>query len=144
MLSIPFTMSVVMVVDDDSQACSMLKSFLRKRGYRVNCATQGKEAIELMTADPADVIILDAMMPLVDGVQFLEVLRCYLRWQNTPVIMLTAHPEGEHIKRGVELGVKKTFLKGGFDLEELGAYVDALAPGGSGSEQSWVQLPFHG
>ena len=97
-----------------------------------------------MTEDPADVVILDAIMPKVDGVQFLEVLRCYLRWQQTPVILLTGYAEGPHIKRAVELGVRKTFLKGEYALEELGAYVDALSPGRAGSEQAWVQLPYHG
>ena len=94
-----------------------------------------------MTEEPADVVILDAVMPNVDGVEFLEVLRCYLRWQHTPVIMITAYKEGSHIKRAVELGVRKTFLKGDFDLEELGNYVDSLAPGGPASDQPGQ--PFH-
>lgn len=137
-------MSTVMVVDDDAETCSTLKRFLSRRGYHVHCAAHGKEAIDLMTAHPADVIILDAVMPLVDGVQFLEVLRCYLRWQQTPVIMLTGHAQGPHIKRAAELGVKKTFLKGDLDLSELGAYVDALSPGGPGAERAWAQLPYPG
>src|SRR3954463_2482549 len=105
-------MAVIMVVDDDDETCSTLKAFLSGRGHRVNCARHGKEAIETMSADSADVIILDVVMPLMDGVGFLEVLRCYLRWQQTPVIMLTGFKDGPHIKRAVELGVKKTFLKG--------------------------------
>jgi CheY-like chemotaxis protein len=136
-------MAVVMVVDDDPEACSTLKTFLSRRGHRVNCAKQGKEAIDLMTSDPADVVVLDAVMPLVDGVQFLEVLRCYLRWQQIPVILLTAYREGPHIKRALELGLRKTFLKGDYDLEELGAFVDTLAPGGPALAEGLVQLPYH-
>ena len=136
-------MAVVMVVDDDPETCSTLETFLSRRGHRVNCAAQGKEAIERMSEDPADVVILDAMMPVVDGVQFLEILRCYLRWQEIPVILITAHKDGPHINRAMELGVRKTFLKGDFDIEELGAFVDALSPGG-GSEQPWIPLPYHG
>lgn len=135
-----------MVVDDDADTCSTLRMFLTRRGHRVNCARHGKEALELMSADPADVVILDVVMPLMSGIEFLDVLRCYLRWQQTPVVMLTAHSEGPHIKRAVELGVKKTFLKGNFDLEELGAYVDSLTPGRPPSDQifpSGVQLPIH-
>jgi len=136
-------MAVVMVVDDDPETCSTLQTFLSRRGHRVNCASQGKVAIERMTEDPADVVILDAMMPVVDGVQFLEVLRCYLRWQQTPVILITAYKEGPHIKRAMELGVRKTFLKGDFDLEELGAFIDSLS-GGTDSEQGLIPLPYHG
>ena len=136
-------MAVVMVVDDDPETRSTLKTFLSRRGHRVNCAKQGKEAIELMTADPADVVVLDAVMPQVDGVQFLEVLRCYLRWQHTPVILLTAYKEGPHIKRALELGVRKTFLKGDYDLEELGACLDTLAPCGPASAETLVRLPYH-
>jgi len=136
-------MAVVMIVDDDPETCSTLRTFLSRRGHRVNCAQQGKEGIELMAVDPADVVILDAMMPVVDGIGFLEILRCYLRWQQTPVIMLTAYGQGPHIRRGVELGVRKTFLKGDFELGELGAYVDAMTPGGV-SEQASVQLPYQG
>jgi len=131
-------MSLVMVVDDDPETRSTLKTFLARRGHRVNCAANGKEALELMSSDPADVVVLDVVMPLLDGVGFLEVLRCYLRWQQTPVLMVTGHAEGQHIKRAVELGVRKTFLKGRYDLEELGAYVDALgAGGGPSSPSSW-------
>ena len=126
-------MAVVMLVDDDPETRAMLGRFLEQRGHRATSAAHGKEALGVMSSDPADVVILDAVMPQMDGVEFLEVLRCYLRWQQTPVIMLTGHAEGPHIKRAVELGVKKTFLKGDCDLEELGAYVDGLSPGGNGS-----------
>jgi len=136
-------MAVVMVVDDDAETRATLTTFLTRRGHRVNCASQGKEAIEKMTEDPADVVILDAVMPNVDGEEFLEVLRCYLRWQHTPVIMITAYEEGSHIKRAVELGVRKTFLKGDFDLEEMGNYVDSLASRGPASDQPGARQPFH-
>ena len=134
-------MAVVMVVDDDPQMCSTLKGFLTRRGHRINCAANGKEAMEIMTADVPDVVILDAMMPLVDGVQFLEVMRCYLRWQHTPVIMVTGHAEGPHIQRVGELGVRKTFLKGDFELDELATYIEAMGPGGLSPES--VPLPYH-
>jgi CheY-like chemotaxis protein len=123
-------MAVVMLVDDDPDTRALLKKFLESLGHRATCAAHGKEALGVMGGDPADVVILDAVMPEMDGVQFLEVLRCYLRWQQTPVVMLTAHAEGPHIRRAAELGVKKTFLKADYDLEELGAYVNALSAGG--------------
>ena len=139
-------MAVIMVVDDDADTRSTLKKYLTWRGHRVTCARHGKEAIELMSADPAEMVVLDVVMPMVDGIGFLEVLRCYLRWQQTPVIMLTAFREGPHIKRAVELGVRKTFLKAEYDLEELGLYVDAMTSSGPHSNHASppsLLLPYH-
>ena len=120
-------MAVVMVVDDDAETRSTLTTYLTRRGHRVNSASQGKEAIEKMTEDPADVVILDAVMPKVDGVEFLEVLRCYLRWQDTPVIMITAYAEmlqsSEHPLPAVDYMISKPFLLD--DLREAIARVSA-------------------
>jgi CheY-like chemotaxis protein len=121
-------MAVVMVVDDDAETRATLKRFLERRGHHVSCAGHGKEALEMMSAQQPDEVVLDARMPLVDGIEFLEVLRCYLRWQNLPVIMLTGYPDGPHIKRATELGVQKTFLKGKFELEELAQYIESMTP----------------
>lgn len=121
-------MAIVLVVDDNEDTRTAISLFLRKRGHRVASAPNGREALAALTVDTPDVVILDARMPQMDGTSFLEVIRSYLRWQQTPVIMLTAYAEGPHIKRAVELGVKKTFLKGDYDLEMLAAYVDMMSP----------------
>jgi len=125
-------MAVVMVVDDDAETRAVLKRFLERRGHHVSCAGHGKEALEMMSFQQPDGVVLDARMPMVDGVEFLEVLRCYLRWQSLPVVMLTAYAEGDHIKRAFELGVQKTFLKGQFELEDLAACIESITgPHGS-------------
>ena len=120
-----------MVVDDDAETRATLKKFLERRRHHVSCAGHGKEALELMSAHQPDVIVLDMRMPLVDGVEFLEVLRCYLRWQNLPVVMLTAY-DGDHLKRAAELGVVKTFIKGQFELQDLATHIESLNPPPSG------------
>src|SRR3954467_9586671 len=117
-------MAVIMVVDDDAETRATLKRFLERRGHHIICAAHGKEALELMSAQQPDLVVLDVRMPMVSGVEFLEVLRCYLRWQNLPVIMLTAYPEGDHAKRAAELGVLKTFPKGQFELKDLATYIE--------------------
>ena len=83
-----------------------------------------------LSAQTPDVVVLDYKMPEMDGISFLEVIRCYLRWQTLAVILLTAYPSGYHIKRAVELGVCKTFLKADFSLAELESHV-AVCAGGS-------------
>ena len=118
-------MANVLVVDDDCDSREAVARFLRKAGQEVRCVPDGREALGALTDHTPDVVILDAKMPRMDGVDFLEVIRCYLRWQSLPVIFLTAYSDGPHIRKAVELGVRKTFLKGDYDLAELLAHVEA-------------------
>jgi len=130
-------MAVVLVVDDDAETRATIKRFLERRGHHITCAGHGKEGLELMSSQQPDVVVLDVRMPLVDGIEFLEVLRCYLRWQNLPVVMLTAYAEGDHMKRSTELGVQKIFIKGKFELEDLARYIESRTtpPGSQPSER---------
>lgn len=97
-----------------------------------------------MGEDTPDVIILDAKMPEMDGVSFLEVIRCYLRWQGLPVLFVTAYPEGLHIRRGMELGVRKTFLKSNFELNDLLAHVEACGPVRISDVENEEEYPLEG
>lgn len=121
-------MASVLVVDDDLDSRDVVARFLKRAGHRVRCVGNGREALAAMGDDTPDVIVLDAKMPEMDGVSFLEVMRCYLRWQSLPVLFVTAYPEGLHIRRGMELGVRKTFLKSNYELRDLLAYIEACAP----------------
>ena len=124
-------MSYVLVVDDDPDAREAVARYVEKRGHRVRCAANGREAIKaLVDASMPDVVVLDARMPEMDGVSFLEVIRCYLRWQSLPVIMLTAFAEGTHIRRAGQLGVQKILLKANYDLTELVNQIEAIAAAG--------------
>jgi CheY-like chemotaxis protein len=120
-------MSYVLVVDDDVDSREAVARYIRKAGHRVQCAGNGREAMKALIDQTPDLVILDARMPEMDGVSFLEVIRCYLRWQHLPVILLTAYSEGIHIRRAVELGVRKTLLKANFEMEELLAHVESCA-----------------
>ena len=121
-------MAVVLLVDDDADSSEAVARFLRRAGHRVVWKPNGHEALAALSIETPDVVILDALMPEMDGIGFLEVIRCYLRWQSLPVIMLTAYAEGHHIRRAVELGVRKTLLKSNCDLNELLAHIEASAP----------------
>ena len=127
-----------MVVDDEAETRATVKRFLERRGHHVSCAAHGKEAMELISAQQPDVVVLDLRMPLVNGIEFLEVLRCYLRWQALPVVMLTAYGEGDHMKRAGELGVQKTFMKANFELEDLANYIESVkAPSSAERHHHW-------
>ena len=120
-------MAIVLLVDDDSDSREVLAKHLRRAGHMVRVSPNGHEAMAALTSERPDVVILDYKMPKMDGISFLEVIRCYLSWQELPVILLTAYPDGQHIKKAVELGVRNTFLKGDYDLWELSAHVEACS-----------------
>lgn len=120
-------MAKVLVVDDDADSRELLAKYLRTAGHRVALAPNGSDALASLTVDTPDVVVLDYKMPQMDGVSFLEVIRCYLRWQSLPVILLTAYPDGPHMRRGAELGIRKTFLKSDYDLADLTAEVLACS-----------------
>lgn len=121
-------MAVVLVVDDERDTREAVAKYLRKAGHSVAISPNGKEALAALCVETPEVVVLDYRMPEMDGVTFLEVIRCYLRWQTLPVILLTAYADGPHVKRAAELGVRRTFLKAQYDLAELQADIEACSP----------------
>jgi CheY-like chemotaxis protein len=81
-----------------------------------------------LTTKTPDVVVLDLRMPEMDGITFLEVIRCYLRWSTLPVIVLTALPDGPTIVRAEQLGVRYIFRKSQFRLEDLAHAVEQCLP----------------
>jgi CheY-like chemotaxis protein len=112
-------MGSVLVVDDDADSRDVVGRFLGRAGYSVRSAANGREALVAVATTPPDVIILDAMMPEMSGVEFLQVIRSYLRWSSLPVILLTAYPQGPHIDRARDLEVKRIFFKPDYQLDDL-------------------------
>ena len=109
----------VLVVDDDPDSREVVARYLAREGYSVKSAANGREALVAVATTMPDLIILDAMMPEMSGVEFLQVIRSYLRWSAVPVILLTAFPEGPHIERAKEFDVRQIFLKANYQLGDL-------------------------
>jgi CheY-like chemotaxis protein len=112
------TMPSVLIVDDEKDARDVLSRFLQKAGFAVRAVPNGQQALVAIGIALPDVVLLDWMMPEMNGVNFLEVIRSYLRWQRLPVILITAY-RGPHIDRAKELGVKCVFIKPDYSLAEL-------------------------
>ena len=104
-------MGSVLVVDDDADSRDVVSRLLGRAGYTVRSAVNGRDALIAVTTAPPDVIILDAMMPEMNGVEFLQVIRSYLRWSTLPVILLTAYPQGPHIDRAAGTGRQTHLLQ---------------------------------
>jgi two-component system, sensor histidine kinase and response regulator len=96
--------SLILVVDDISKNLQVVGTVLRRENYRVVPATSGPQALERVQADPPDLILLDLMMPEMDGLEVCRQLKADPVTQRIPVIFLTASNEMEHLVRGFEMG----------------------------------------
>jgi len=122
-------MSSVLIVEDNVDSADVLERFLLKHGYTVNSVPNGREALVALTSEaPPDAILLDLRMPEMDGLQFLEVVRGYLRWTDLPVIIVTAYADEGLAERAAKLGVSKIFHKAALDLQELREAIERVTP----------------
>ena len=112
----------VLVVEDDQTLSGVIKYNLSKEGYTVLSAVDGVQALEVARAEKPDVILLDLMLPRLDG---LEVCRILRKESNVPILMLTA--KGEEVDRvvGLELGADD-YMSKPFGVRELMARVRAM------------------
>ena len=112
----------ILVVDDDANICELLRLYLTKEGYQVTTAGDGEEGLEKFNQIKPDMVLLDVMMPRMDG---LEVCRRIRKAGNTPVMMLTAKGETFDKVLGLELGADDYMVKP-FDFRELNARIKVL------------------
>jgi DNA-binding response OmpR family regulator len=111
----------ILVVDDKPNIRALLKDFLSEQGYRVVSAENGQEALFVTRYEKPDLVLLDIMMPRMDGFAFLPAFR---RESNVPVILLTARLEEQDKVVGLELGADDYVTKP-FGMRELLARVRA-------------------
>ena len=90
-------MSHVFVVDDSIVTRQCIARLLDQNGYAVTSAANGKEAFAALYAAVPDLIVLDLMMPQMDGITFLRLLRSHHFWNGVPVVVLTGHKDEEHL-----------------------------------------------
>jgi two-component system response regulator CpxR len=112
----------ILLVDDDAELCSLLGEFLRREGYSVSCELEGTRGLDRAKQPGIDLVVLDVMLPGIDG---FEILRRLRRESKVPVIMLTAR--GEDVDRiiGLELGADD-YLPKPFNPRELAARIRAI------------------
>ena len=118
-------MHQIMVVDDDAHIRAALKLRLEREAYRVRLARDGAEALELTVLDPPDLIILELVLPKVDGLQVLRNLKSSQLTENIPVIILTARPTSAFRERSYALGATD-FLSKPVSLRKLVAEIRTL------------------
>jgi two-component system response regulator CpxR len=112
----------LLVVDDDSELCSMLTEFFRRHSFDIEIERDGARGLLRAVEGHFDLLILDVMLPGLDG---FEALHCLRARSQLPVLMLTARGERDERLYGLELGADD-YLPKPFDLEELLARVRAI------------------
>ena len=120
--------ATVMVVEDTAIARDPLVQLLQHEGYRTVSVTNGQEALDALPLHNPDVVLLDILMPVMNGLEFLSTVRGdrrFSRWREIPVIVLTAVRDEVCERDMRKLGVQGFVLKTGFPLEELVAMVRA-------------------
>lgn len=121
-------MAQILIVDDHPDSCDLLTRVLAQQGHVIRCASGGREGLTSLLNNMPDLLVLDLLMPEMDGVSLLEVLRSYLRLAKLPVVVLTGFPDGPSAKRARELGVRHVLAKATYDLNEISKAVgEALA-----------------
>jgi signal transduction histidine kinase/CheY-like chemotaxis protein len=109
----------VMVVEDDPTTLQMMATILRKAGWEVCKAENGRIALEKLPTCQPDLILLDLMMPEMDGFQFVARLREHLEWRKIPVVVLTAKDVTNEDRIRLHHLVQNVFQKGAYDRERL-------------------------
>ncbi len=108
----------ILVVEDDFDISNMLRIYFQSQGYDVTVAPRGEEALELCRQQLPHVIVLDIMLPDIDGYEVCRRLRSNLRTSHVPIIFLTQKDERSDKIEGLELGADDYITKP-FDIEEL-------------------------
>src|SRR3972149_6184265 len=111
----------IMVVDDEPRLVSLVEAYLTQEGFRVVTAGDGRQALFLARQEKPDLIVLDIMMPEMDGYDF---MRLHRKEQETPIILLTARVEDDDKVLGLELGADD-YLTKPFRPRELVARIRA-------------------
>lgn len=114
----------VMVIEDDAALNNAFSTVLAKEGFQVSSVFNGAEALELLAKDPADLILLDIIMPTMDGVEFLR--RFDAKTKNTPVVVFSNLDSQKDIEEVYRLGATHYMLKAWASPKDLITMVKRL------------------
>jgi DNA-binding NarL/FixJ family response regulator len=139
----------LLLIDDDPNLILLVKDYLEFRGYEVQTADNGKEALNLLSQNLPDMIVCDIMMPEMDGYALIENVRQDPRTSWIPVLFLSARGQSQDRIKGLNLGADVYMVKP-FEPEELVAQVESslkqtnrllLHTDGIGDDNSPIQVP---
>ncbi|MBW1865288.1 MAG: response regulator [Deltaproteobacteria bacterium] len=101
----------ILIVDDEPNIVIPLQFLMEQNGYNTLVAQSGEEALEMISKEKPDLVLLDIMLPGVDGFEVCEIIRLNPEWRNTRVIFLTAKGRDVDIAKGMVLGADEYITK---------------------------------
>ena len=110
---------ITLVIEDDDFLRSLTITKLQAAGFSVDGATDGKVGLEKIYAKKPDLIILDLMLPVIDGFEVLKTLRSNPEYKDLPVIVFSNLGEETDIKKCLDMGITDYMIKSNFTLDEL-------------------------
>lgn len=116
----------ILIVDDEPNIVLSLDYLVRKKGYTPFIARNGSEALSIAHAEIPDLILLDIMMPDIDGYEVCQTLKSDERFAATKIIFLSAKSKKEDIEKGMQMGADKYFTKPFSTKQLLQEMVDLL------------------
>ncbi|MFH1283059.1 MAG: response regulator [bacterium] len=118
-------MSKLLIIDDDYVVLDLLKSTLELDGFEVMCASSGLEGLEQLIKEKPDMVLLDIMMPQVDGYEICRKIKQSPSTADIPIIFVSAKAQPEDIEVGVAFGVDDYITKP-FDLKDLSQRINII------------------
>jgi DNA-binding response OmpR family regulator len=115
----------ILVVDDELEICTLISDYLSPKGLDVQYVTDGKKALNNIKSRKPDLIILDIMMPVMDGFTLLSYLKSKPQHSKIPVIVLTVKSSPKYLKKGISLETE-FYLPKPFQLENLMNFIDLI------------------
>jgi DNA-binding response OmpR family regulator len=101
-----------LVVEDDQIIATVVEHLLSRRGFTVEIARDGRQALAFIEARPKPaIVVLDVMLPYIDGFDLIKAIRAHATWSEVPVVMLTAKSQEQHIVRALDHGADDYVVK---------------------------------
>ncbi len=123
----------ILVCDDERHIVRLIQVNLERQGWNVVTAYDGKEGLEKVASEKPDLLVLDVMMPYMDGFEVLKSIRKDPSTEKLPVIMLTAKAQDKDVFEGYHYGADM-YLTKPFNPRELVTFVKRIAAGGNGED----------
>ena len=109
----------IFIIEDEAALLYALEAKLRLEGFEVETAGDGEEALKKLKIYKPDLIVLDIILPKIDGWEVLQMIRADVKLVNVPVVIVTNLTDKHSREKGIELGVDNYLVKSDYDLSEL-------------------------
>ncbi len=130
-------MARILIIDDHIETCRVMTMLVKHLGHQGTSLNSGPEGISYLQSNPADLVILDVMMPGMDGLEVLRRLREIDQTKKTPVIMMTAVTDPATRRQAMTLGANDYWIKATIEVQELERRINLFTS--NGSEEGTVQ-----